>query len=509
MRFKNVLRNIVSNWAGYIVTLALGFLLSPFVVHHLGNKGYGVWTLIASLTGYFGMLDLGIRSSVGRFVARYLALNDEDNVNRTVNTAVALLGLGGLVAIIATLLIYAGFGVFKVDVEFESAAQTALLIVGINIGVTLPLGVSGGILISLERFDVTTCVSIVGAFSRAGLLIFFLRNGYGLIAVALITLYVSLAESCASAIWARVLYRPLRLNLRFVQWKNAKELFGFSIYRFVWTIANQLIFYTDSIVIGIFLNAGSITYFAIAGTLINYGRNVVCLATDTFYPAATRLDSRHDLRGLRELQVLTTQVSLFICLPVCLVFLFLGRQFITLWMGRDYSISAIFLAVLTIPQFTGMSQSGSAVLLAGIAKHRILAFIALGEGVTNLLLSMFLVRKLGLIGVAWGTVIPHLISSGIIIPLYTLRQLNMDLAEYLRRAYLRPVLCAVPVGVYCYILSIRIEILSWWVFALEALSVVGIFAILAYLICLTAEQQASVVSRGLGFFSREALVNES
>ena len=77
---RRVLRNIFSNWTGYFVTVVVGFFLAPFVLHHLGNTGYGVWTLVLSLTGYFGLLDLGIRSSVGRFVARYVALADEDQV---------------------------------------------------------------------------------------------------------------------------------------------------------------------------------------------------------------------------------------------------------------------------------------------------------------------------------------------------------------------------------------------------------------------------------------------
>ena len=82
-----ILRNILSNWTSYLVTAAVGFLLAPVVVHSLGNTGYGLWTLVLSMTGYFGLLDLGIRSSVGRFVTRYLALNDEESVNRTVSTA--------------------------------------------------------------------------------------------------------------------------------------------------------------------------------------------------------------------------------------------------------------------------------------------------------------------------------------------------------------------------------------------------------------------------------------
>src|SRR6202021_2640608 len=152
----------------------------------------------------------------------------------------------------------------------------------------------------------------------------------------------------------------------------------------------------------------------------------------------------HDMAGLRDLQILGTKIALLISLPVCLGFLFFGRQFIVLWMGKEYAISALYLTILTIPQFTSLSQYPSALILAGMAKHRALAYLAFSEGVVNLALSIILVRKIGIVGVAWGTVIPHTINTAVIIPWYTLRTLKLKASEYLVKACLRPVLCAIP-----------------------------------------------------------------
>src|ERR1019366_9982088 len=78
IRLRTITRNVLSTWSGYVATLLIGFFLAPFIVHRLGNTGYGVWTLVVSLTGYFGLLDLGLRQSVGRFVAHHVALQDHD-----------------------------------------------------------------------------------------------------------------------------------------------------------------------------------------------------------------------------------------------------------------------------------------------------------------------------------------------------------------------------------------------------------------------------------------------
>jgi O-antigen/teichoic acid export membrane protein len=510
VNLRVILRNILSNWLSYAVASIVGFALTPFVISRLGNTGYGVWTLVLSLTGYFGLLDLGIRSSVGRFVARYMALDDDENVNRTISTALVILGGTGLLSLLATVILYLGFGnSFKVDTNFASSATTALLISGLTISVALPMGVFGAILFSLERFDVTTGINILGVLVKAILIVTFLKMGYGIVVLAVITLLVSLAEYSAIAIMAKVLYEPLKPGVHLVQFSMLKELFGFGVYRFLWIIANQLIFYTDSVVIGFFLGASSITFYAIAGSVINYGRYLVSLAIDPLFPAATRFHSRNDVAGLQRLQILGTQMGLLVGLPVSLGFVYLGNQFITLWIGEGYGLSATILTVLALAQVTSTSQYISALILAGMAKHRILAYVVLVEAVVNVCLSIFLVQKMGVIGVAWGTVIPHVISTGIVIPLYTIRTLHMNAFEYVTAAYARPMFCALPVAALCYAFSMWVTRPTWAIFAGEVAAVCGSFAVLSYFICLTHAQRSAAVAKVRGFFQREAFVNEA
>jgi len=510
LNWRIILRNVFSNWASYLVTALVGFFLAPFIVHSLGNTGYGLWTLVISLTGYFGMLDLGIRSSVGRFVARHLALNEEEKVNRIISTSFTILAAGGMLALLSTVVIVAYFfGVFKVEPQSVFAGKTALLILGLNIGCVLPLGVFSAVLVGMERFDVISATTILGELLRAVLVVVFLKLGYGLVTLALVTLFIGAAEYTVMALFVRSLYRPLKLAWRFVDLSTLKELSGFGIFRFIWIVSNQLVFYSDSVVIGIYLGASAITHFAIAGSLINYGRNLISLLTDTFYPAATRMDAKKDLAGLQQLLILGTRISLLISLPLCLGFLFLGKQFITIWMGKEYASSGLILFVLTIPQFTSMSQYVSALVLASMARHRMLAYLVLAEGLANLLLSIVLVQRIGLIGVAWGTVIPHLVTTGLIIPLYTLRTLRLNFAEYLKEAYLRPVLCAIPAAGLCYAFSVWIQNPTWLLFGAEVSAVCGVFMIASYRFCLTPGEHAELSRKLQSLIHRQAVIHEA
>ena len=95
-------RNITSNLAGYIVSAVVALFLSPFVISTLGALNFGMWTLLVSLTGYYGLLDLGVRSAVGQYVTRYWSRDDMDGVNRTFSTSMALLVLVAGVGLIVT-----------------------------------------------------------------------------------------------------------------------------------------------------------------------------------------------------------------------------------------------------------------------------------------------------------------------------------------------------------------------------------------------------------------------
>jgi O-antigen/teichoic acid export membrane protein len=220
----------------------------------------------------------------------------------------------------------------------------------------------------------------------------------------------------------------------------------------------------------------------------------VSLLTDTFYPAATRMDARRDTSGLQGLLFLATKITLLIVLPLCLGFIFLGRQFIILWMGSAYASSAIFLIVLTIPQFSSMSQYVSSLVLAGMAKHRVLAYFVLAEGVANLVLSIILVQKIGVIGVAWGTVIPDLICTGLIVPFYALRTLNIRVRDYLVKAYLRPFFCALPAAALGYVFSQRMSA-AWLTFAAEAVAMCGAFGVMSWFFCFDRSERSMALAR--------------
>ncbi|PYV98889.1 MAG: hypothetical protein DMG89_09835 [Acidobacteria bacterium] len=62
-----ILKNVGSSWFAPGVNVLVGIFLSLYMFHRLGDEAFGLWVLIFSITGYYGLFDLGIRSSIVRY----------------------------------------------------------------------------------------------------------------------------------------------------------------------------------------------------------------------------------------------------------------------------------------------------------------------------------------------------------------------------------------------------------------------------------------------------------
>jgi len=53
-----ILKNVGSSWCALGVNVLVGIFLSPYILHRLGDEAFGLWVLIFSVTGYYGLFDL-------------------------------------------------------------------------------------------------------------------------------------------------------------------------------------------------------------------------------------------------------------------------------------------------------------------------------------------------------------------------------------------------------------------------------------------------------------------
>lgn len=448
---RRIVQGVATNWMAFAVSLSVAFFLAPFIVLKLGNATYGVWTLINSMASYMGLLDFGLRGAVTRFVSRDQATGNHAEASQAVSGALWIrLWLSGVIACIGVSLALLTPVLFHIPPETQTAARIALLFTSANLIVNLTCGVFGGTLAALHRFDLLSGVSICQTLLRTAGIVWLLRSGYSITGLAIWEfLVVIVANSMLIRSCFRV-YPQLRLTWSKPSKEISQNLWGYSLLNFVINICVQIIYYTDNLVVGAFLSASAVTFYAIGGSLIEYLRQLVASLTWTFTPLASNFEAQKQSQHLQRLLIQGTQASLLVALPVELALFFRGPTFISLWMGQEYAqVSGHILQILLLAQFFAIANYTSGSIAAGLGKQRPVAIWSLGEAAANLVLSILGAQSFGLAGVAWGTVIPSLAIHWFLWPRYVCQLVGMSPWVYLSQSWLRPALGAVPFALAC------------------------------------------------------------
>lgn len=450
-RAGDTARGIAWNWTALGLNFGVTFFLSPFVVHRLGNVAYGVWTVVVSMTAYMAILDMGMRGAVVRFVSRGHAQGNHLESNQAVSAAVWLLQRVGLGVIAVSFLLSVSIvHFFPIPPELQSQARWAILLTGTSLSVTLAFGVFAAVLIALHRFDLLSGVMILQTLLRASGVVWLLRTGHGLLSIAGWELCVSLLGNLLLLTLSFRIYPELRLSLRNPSKEILRGLWKFGSYLFLGHLFYQVIYYTDNIVVGAFISVGAVTYFSIGGSLSDYLRQILVSMTGTFMPLAGRLEATGEHERLRRLLIEGTRAALVVTLPIVLALFFRGETFIRLWMGAQYApVSSRVLQLLLVAQVFAIANATSSNIALGLAKHRDPILWSGAEAAVNLLLSIILARKIGLYGVALGTVIPRLFVQVLLWPKYICKIVGVPVRQLIWQSWIRPGMAALPFALGC------------------------------------------------------------
>lgn len=493
---RGVARSILSNWATFIFAAGVNFVLSPFVVRTLGDTQYGAWVLLGSMVGHLGLLDIGVRSAVTRYVASYYTAADHLKATRLYSTALRIFSFAGLAAIVVSLVLSLLVGrVFNVPADLVQIARVVVILGGLNVAASLIGGVFGGVLIGLERFDYNNAIEIAVATIRTIGVVVALMNGQGLIGLAIVQLIATTVRIAAS-IWAtRKLYPELQLTSFEWDRDSARLLLTFGLTASLLHVSSAVMFYSDSLVIGAFLPIAMVTYFAIAGNLIDYARSVMSGISQTLSPRVSALQASGNGGALGTATMLSARLSSIVILPIATTFLVTGPQFIGLWMGAEFTgLAGHILRVITIPLIVLSGYQVVTAAMLGVGKHGKLIPVFVAEAVVNVILSIIWVRKYGVIGTAYGTMIPRVIVSAIVGPWYAREAIGVHLPTFWKDVFVLPALAMIPFGAASYAVEHYWPAHGVMIYFARVLALLPLAVFSVWYVCLRGEERAGILA---------------
>lgn len=442
---KVIIRGAYLNYLHLLTTLVSLVVLTPILLRFLGRAAYGLWAVFGSIMSYFMLCDFGMNTAVAKYVAEYRVLNQREKLRQIVSTAFLLLCiLGGIIVLLSLGLSYFILQMFGVSEDFVPGARIAFVLVGVNVALGLVGGVFGNVLYGYERIDVWKVSGIVQQIVNVGLTLWFLQLGFGLIGVAAASTASTLALICLYLFSLRLSGYGIIIDSRCIERRVIKEIMPYCIRTFILGVTSRLLYYTDNVVIGIFLGVALVTPYEIVYKLSFCATYLFSVISTTAFPRFASLYTRGDYDGLGDLYVKIAKVCVVIMVGVGLGLVFLGRSFIGLWVGEENYAGTDVLLLLVIMNVFHAIGSPAAALLQGIGRNKELMYSEIINAGLNVVLSITLVTRMGLPGVVLGTLLAHVFTSLWVVLLLPCRYANISLRRYLSTCIFPPLLAALP-----------------------------------------------------------------
>jgi O-antigen/teichoic acid export membrane protein len=439
--------NVMWNWLGTVVSLIIGFVLSPYLIVKLGADGYGVWAITFALVEYYWFFDFGFRSATVKYVAHYSAIGDRNNVRAVLSTVLLYSSIAG-VAILAGVLAVARSiqHFFRIPPNLRGSFHTLLILITVSWCLGLVFNVFNASLEAVQHFEYSNKAAIISAVVRAIGWAAALYLGYGLIAIGVVTVISQAVGYAVNYIYFRRIFPRQRLSPRFARISTLREMAGFGIHTFVMTISTQLRNQGAPVLIGHFLPAAFVGFYNLPVRLLQYTAELVGRIGIVTNTKTAELAARERGESLTDLAVYTNRYCLVIFMPLAILFATHGPQLLALWVGPAFAgQSAPVLLPLLIGCVVGVvGQYSASMLLQGLGKHQRYARSLLVEAVAGVLLLMVVIPRWGIVGAAWVAAALAVVNRGLVASWLVSRTVGFSFAQYVRSVYAAPMVTMLP-----------------------------------------------------------------
>ena len=437
---NKVLVNSLLNSSTKIVAIVVAFVASPIIVHSLGDERYGLWSLVMSITGYYSMLELGVTTAVVKYVSQYAARQENERAQSVFSSATLFFASVGLLILMGSIVV----GIFlpswfEISFATPESIFAIVLIIGVSTALSIVLSAIPASLFALQDIPALSIVNMIATVAKNALVVVFLLNGRGLVAMAVVTLLTEAVRLLVLRFILMVRHSFLRFRSRLVSGQVLLTVLPYSAYSFLITIASKFMIFSSTVVVGRLIGVSEVTYFSIAVSLLMYVEAVIWSMQQVLIPVVSSQDATGDTAGNKRLYLQGTLYSTLLMLPIVVTLLTVGDVFIANWMGPSYaSKSGPVLEILCVGFAFHFSQLTAAAILKGVNRHKTLALVLIGQAAFGLLGCILLAPSFGLRGVALGMAMPLVVANAVLVPAFTCRILDIKLADFYRQSLLVP-----------------------------------------------------------------------
>ena len=417
-----------------------GLIYTPWMITEIGQNNYGLYTLTTSLITMF-VMDFGMSAAVARFVSKFNAEGNQEAVNNFLGIVYKLYLIVDAVIMTALIVVSFFFDTIYANLSPEelSTFKVLYLIVGACTVITFPFSNLNGILTAYEQFigarlaDLFHKVFIVVAMVIALLL------GYGVYALVTINA-ISAILTVAIKFFVIKKNTPTKVNFRYFDKAMLKEIFGFSMWTTITSLAQRLIFsITPSIIVAVSITGaiGS-AIFGLASTIEGYIYIFATAISGVFMARISKIvhEGKKDT-ALMELMIKIGRIQCIIVGLFVVGFISFGKSFvIDIWNKPDFAESYLCAVFLIIPSFfyLPLEIANTTIIVENKVKLQAIVYIVIG--VLNVGLSFILSKYWGALGSCISIFVAYTVRTILLLTIHQ-KVLHLDMKTFFKNTFLK------------------------------------------------------------------------
>lgn len=459
---RQLMRNFATGYLSVVVSVVSGLVVVPVTLRALGETRYGLYVLMMSIGLLLGIFDAGVGTATVQQAARAAAQGDHVRQADIFATSRRFFAVTGLLAVVGTLAL-APFvdTIFNVEPADVVTARVAIVVVGLTTAVTFLVSVPYCAVFAAGRSDRLTSLLVLMSLGTAGAQIAVAVAGGGVVGVLVAVGLGAVASLVALTVLARRLgvlerhggtaRRAVLRELLVLGWRNlAIGLGGAIAYRY------------DAAVIGAVLPLNNVAPYALSLNTANFTRTISTAGTNLLIPSYAHSDALEDRERQFRLFSWAVLVSMAITGPAVICFAAFGPDLLRIWLGSVPVQTWEVMVALNLMMLLQLPGHQAGIMLAGIAKTKLLARIAIPVALVNLGLSIAFTARFGPIGPVLGSMPQALLLEFVALPVYCCRTLAIPYSRYVKDSLLPQLPALVAAGLVAAALYAAFGRVGWW-----------------------------------------------
>ncbi len=415
-RHRHIAWTIVTAGASKAAAAAAMLISVPLTLGYLGPERFGLWMAVTAVISMLGFADFGLGNGILNAVSHASGRNDDRTIHRSVSNGIIMLAaIGGLILLIFLALYRyvpwpSVFNVSSATAALESG-PVVLVLLSCFI-VTLPLGATQKIQLGLQQGYWGNLWEAIGSVLGLVGIIIAIQMQAGLHWIALSMAGIPLVfRALNTLVFFGYQERTLRPKLSHLDFEVIRRLVRTGFLFFILQLAVIVGFQSDNIIIARILGVEAVAGYDVALKLSTLPAMFIGLVVVAQWPAYGEALTRGDSDWIRRTFIRTIRLSLLFAVPFALVLFNWGDTLIRVWAGPEVVPSTALITGMSIWSVLLMLGNVVAALLNGLHIVKFQAINALLMATANILLSIYLVAKIGVVGAIVGTISAYTIFS--------------------------------------------------------------------------------------------------